>query len=184
MSMKGWMRRLARANKGAVLLETAFAVLFLMAIVIGIGAVAVQGQDLESRGRVAREVGDYVRLYVEEVGTLDAQGVEHADEMARVRLRALPEDHRTIITHIGRNAETGMYEQRAVWRLGAYEVDATSELVNSPAPQPGIHAQDEVLTLDLGEEVLVVESIVRFTGIPKGSREASPRRTWAITTMP
>lgn len=185
--MKGWwtmLRSLQRARKGAVLLETAFAVVVMMTFVIGVGVVAVQGHDLENRGRVAREAADYTSLYLQEVGALDAQGQEGLEGVVSSRLGVGPSGFRVAVIHVLRNTETGAYEAQDVWEVGSYDEARTTTLVSSPLPRPGVHAQGEVLTLDLGEEVLVVESIVRSTGVPKGTQAASPRRTWAVVRLP
>jgi len=180
--MRHW-RRLARTRKGAVLIETAFVVLILMSFVVGMGLVAIQGQDWQSRGRVAREAADYTRLHLETSGAMDAQALESLARLAGDRLRAPAGDFRLFVSLVRRDATTGAYVKDDTWSVGGYDQPDRLSVFNAPSPDPGVHAAGVVVPLDMGASVVVVQAVVRFTGMARGTQAGSPRQTWAVVPM-
>lgn len=179
MGVVRMLGRLGRSTKGGALVEVAFVTLLLLTVVVGIGSVAVQTTAVENQGRLGRELADQARLLLEEEGSWTPSGVARMETLLGDRMRLPSDDIGAMIHHVRRNGATGVYEILDTEALGAAPVSGLS-VANIPDPVPGIRASGQTVPLDLGEEMVVVQTWIRFEGIPRGVGTPSTRSTWAL----
>lgn len=176
---RGWALGLRRGRRGGALVEVAFVTLLMMLVIIGIASVAVQTTAVENQGRLGRELADQARLLLEEEGSWTPSGVERMETFLGDRMRLRAEDMGAVVHHVRRNGATGVYEILDTETLGSAPASGLS-VANTPDPSPGLRVLGETVPLDLGEEMVVVQTWIRFSGIPRGIGSASTRSTWAL----
>jgi hypothetical protein len=176
-------RWLPRSTKGSALVEVVFVVFLLLIIIVGIASISVQTTAIENQGRVARELADHARLLLEEEGSWTPDGVDRMGTLLRDRMRLPNADVGAVVYHARRNTATGLYEIVDSETLGGAAPTPALTVVNPPLPNPGLVALDQVIDLDLGEEVILVQTAIRFEGIPRGLGSPSTRSTWSLVPV-
>jgi hypothetical protein len=103
--------------------------------------------------------------------------------LVRDRMRLPAEDVGAVVHHARRNPVTGLYEILDSQPIGAGAPEPGLTAVNAPDPNPGLIALGIPIGLELGDEVVVVQTAVFFEGIPRGLGARSSRATWALVPV-
>lgn len=176
------MRRLLKSTRGASMIETAFVVLLLMLMVIGIGTINAQIYAIEHASRGVDEIGHIAVQLVEEEGSLTPASQATLLEIAQARTRSDDNGLLLRIDHISRNGLTGDYVVLNTYEMGNMVRPSIVSVASLPDPLPGITVFGETIELDLGGELMVVYLGYMYQPIPEGLR--SPELYEQVSVVP
>jgi hypothetical protein len=161
--MMKWMSKL-RSKKGAVLTEVAFVSMILMVMVVAMASVAVRMSSVENMGRAVKEVTDVAVQMI-----IDEDEITHTSEdilldMVARRTKTDPSEVYLEVIHVSRNAFSGNYDIVARHVMGDLDRDTLIDVRSAPQSNPGVALLGESVTLDYGQELLVVQMATVYDG--------------------
>lgn len=158
-----WMRKL-KTRKGAVLTEVAFVSMILMVMVVAMASVAVRMSSVENMGRSVKEVTDVAVQMIIEEDEIDHESENILLDMVVRRTKTDEQDVYLEIIHVSRNSFTGNYDIVGRHVMGDLERGTLIEIRNPPQSNPGVALLGETVTLDYGQELLVVQMATVYDG--------------------
>lgn len=168
------IRHLKRNKSGGVLIEVAMVSLLLMTLVIGMASVNIQISSLELTGRSVKEVTDIATQMIIEDDELSTADQEILLDMVSRRTRTPLDLIALNLTRVVRDSVTGDYSIVSDDLIGDYPYVSTVNVVNGTSDVSGIFALGNRITLDFGQQFLIVYLATIYEGVPRGIR--SPRK--------